>query len=1057
MGLLQLVWGGAHAPRTERLLRDIVACAKVSPFAKQILLVPEPFSHETERLLCAEGGDSIGLSCEVLTFKRIAHRVLVSEGGLAAPQLDQGGRILLLSRALQMVRPQLSSWGQRVTGVPFLEQLLLTLDELICHEARPEHLSLLPSDHPSAPKLCDLRLIWEAYDALVAQTARDPRDRFSLVADLLETGSLAVDCTLYVDGFVSFTAQEYRILRAFLRHGVQVVVALIGLPNDTQPHWEQAQKAGSRLRRLAEQTGCEITEVVLSSEATVRPHGLRAVEQYVWHEDTAPPQADGVQLVTAPDVLTECEWAAKLVASWVQDEGLRYRDIAIATPAWDEYRSMLALACYRHGLPVFSDEPVPVAHKAVVRFINASLDAILHSFEPDSVVELIHTGLLPITPDDGYLLEDYIRVHNVKGAHWTLDKPWTAHPAGWGNRPVTQRDAARLQTLNELRLRLRAPLLKLRTVFQKANSFETLARVLYQYCLDSGLAASLEAQYHRLEEQQLPQQAEECRQLWGLVCDCLDSCVALMGSEQIAPEEFGQLFALCLSQYKVGVIPVTLDSLHIGPTDRLRRRSLKRLIMVGVAEPYAPRRSESSGFLTDEERILLESSGISLAPDAEERASRELFTLYNCLALPQEQLVVSYAASVGSAQVAPSLVWERVRRITGLSPLLLTVPAPHQRGTPWYSDRTSLHQQHTGQLLSTQGSLSASRIEQYNSCQFAYFVKYGLQARLRATPGPMAVDTGNLIHAVLETLVKEVQTRGGFKTVPKDEALTIARDAAKAWIALLPDAERRTARIARLLTRLQKTVVLIAENVYDELQASDFQPLATELSVRTTSGDLPLTGVVDRVDGWLSDNRLYLRVIDYKSGRTRFSLRDVWYGLGIQMLCYLFAMPSTWEGHEVVPSGVLYLPAHDRFADTARGMDDQEITQKLYALLRRNGVLLDDPQVIDAMESGTQKRFLPVHYKKDGTPDAHAQLASAARFGKLRTHVDAIMQTLADEIRQGAVKAHPVSRSLNERTCDYCDAKQACLYNEAVDKPRLLASLSDHTFWETLEGQDDEH
>ena len=44
------------------------------------------------------------------------------------------------------------------------------------------------------------------------------------------------------------------------------------------------------------------------------------------------------------------------------------------------------------------------------------------------------------------------------------------------------------------------------------------------------------------------------------------------------------------------------------------------------------------------------------------------------------------------------------------------------------------------------------------------------------------------------------------------------------------------------------------------------------------------------MDGWLHDGRLYLRVVDYKTGKKSFDLSDLRYGLGIQMLLYLFTL-----------------------------------------------------------------------------------------------------------------------------------------------------------------------
>lgn len=128
----------------------------------------------------------------------------------------------------------------------------------------------------------------------------------------------------------------------------------------------------------------------------------------------------------------------------------------------------------------------------------------------------------------------------------------------------------------------------------------------------------------------------------------------------------------------------------------------------------------------------------------------------------------------------------------------------------------------------------------------------------------------------------------------------------------------KSARFRYLFSRLRTTAYAIVENVADELSQSDFVPLEFELGFGGRDGRLPaitiregestlaVTGKVDRVDGWLRDGKLYIRVVDYKTGKKSFDLTDLRYGLGVQMLLYLFALEGEGEryfGHPVVPAG----------------------------------------------------------------------------------------------------------------------------------------------------------
>ena len=103
--------------------------------------------------------------------------------------------------------------------------------------------------------------------------------------------------------------------------------------------------------------------------------------------------------------------------------------------------------------------------------------------------------------------------------------------------------------------------------------------------------------------------------------------------------------------------------------------------------------------------------------------------------------------------------------------------------------------------------------------------------------------------------------------------------------------EHQTERFRYLFRRLLRSVQAVVDNVAEELAASQFRPISFELGFGSGQ-DLPpveltvdgvtisVTGFVDRVDGWVHDGRLYLRVVDYKTGKKSFDLTEVWNGLG---------------------------------------------------------------------------------------------------------------------------------------------------------------------------------
>ena len=99
--MLTLLCGADRLATSAALLRAVCARAEAGK-GGNILIVPEQYSHETERALCRAGGDTISRFAEVLSFSRLASRVFSIEGGSACEETDAGGRLLLMALAVEL-------------------------------------------------------------------------------------------------------------------------------------------------------------------------------------------------------------------------------------------------------------------------------------------------------------------------------------------------------------------------------------------------------------------------------------------------------------------------------------------------------------------------------------------------------------------------------------------------------------------------------------------------------------------------------------------------------------------------------------------------------------------------------------------------------------------------------------------------------------------------------------------------------------------------------------------------------------------------------------------
>jgi len=1094
--MLHILTGRAGSGKTKEIFRRMAQAGKDRP---QLLLVPEQASFETEQRFCRENGNRAGLYGEVLTFTRLENRVLSLAGGGAREVLDEGGRLLVMYAALRSVSARLTVYALPSRKPEFLSSLIATADELksCCVTSADLIRAGEETCGMDGDKLKDLGLIFGAYEAMTARGSLDPRDRLTRLAEKLRDCPYCAGKDIWLDGFTDFTPQQGLVLERVLRQAENVTVTLTMEPGrDREEVFASARRTAAWLRRLAAKAPCQVTEEHLSVPARNRTGPLRHMEAQLFSLPVEPYDGpwDGSIIVTSlPSPRDEVRWAAGVIRDLVKS-GYRYRDIALSARSMECYRDHIREVFAEFDIPVFQSEKTDILQKPIFALITSALDTVSGGYEYEDMFRYLKTGLAGLTPDQCDRLENYVRTWDLWGSRWTSPRDWTMHPAGY-HRPFTEEDRTLLEELNALRRQVVEPLETLRKSAGETIRIQGMA--LYGFLESIGAPDALEARSAFLLDHGEPELAREVSQLWEIFCGALEQCVSLLGDLEGELSDFSRLIKLLLSRYTVGTIPASLDRVVVGDAQRLANRSSKVLILMGADDGSIPQVTPGQGLLTDRDRELLEGFGLELSPTIEEKLSRENTILYTACTQPTEKLYVSWPSG-GEGEKRPSFLVERLTNLFPQSALAAEPPlSPDRLLKLAFEDpevRTVLEEKYcetfnrmerAGQwergklspgvvrrLYGEKVAMSASRMDQYKSCHFAYFLQYGLSARPRRRAGFDAPEYGTFVHFVLEHVLKAARDRGGVPACTNDEIRDLTRQAVTEYVnTQLGGMEHQTPRFRYLFRRLQTGVRAVVDNVVEELRASDFQPILFELGfgtgqelppiqVRGNGVTLRVSGFVDRVDGWEKDGRLYLRVVDYKTGRKSFDLTEVWNGLGLQMLLYLFALEEKGElilGSRPTPAGVLYLPARDAMISGSRTMEESQRQALLDKELVRRGLVLADEDVIEAMEHGESgMRFLPLKISARTGAISGDALVTAEKLGRLRRHTQKILEDICGEIAAGNIDADPFWRGPTKNACQYCDYIQVCQFEEGRDRRRWAPTVSPSAFWDKLTDSDEE-
>lgn len=1104
--MLRLLLGRARTGKSERVLREIAA---LGDGGKQILLVPEHASHEAEMDVCRVCGDTASRHAEVLTFKLLSSRVLSLTGGSADVTLDAGGKLLTLQRALQELSPVLKVYHRPSRRSAFLRELLDVMEELSAYAVPPELLSerVRDMEEESGDKLRDVALLYGVYQARLRTGGRDARDRLEKLEEHLEESGYIDGKAVYLDGFSYFTGREMNILRILLRRAENVTVTLLGDLTDREL-FQESLRVRDRLVRLAEEEGLRWEQELLPEREaqTVLDH----VEQHFFGEKLAwEGGGEGLRLWECATARTEAERCAAEILRLVRREGWRFRDITVAARNLGTYGPLLESEFRRWGIPLYAARREDILNAPPITLPLAALDAVTGGFEYEDVFRCLKTGLAGVSAEECDLLENYALTWDVRGAMWTRDVDWTAHPGGYG-LPWDEESAGRLRKVNELRRRVGGPFLRLYQGVRGVSPAREKAKALYAYLEEVKLPEALQEQTGRLFHGGEGQRAEETAQLWGILCGVLDQFVELLGDAELDAEEFARLTRLILTEYGVGSIPAAVDQVKCTELTRNDRHTVRALFLLGANDGVLPSVESGGGILREEERLALEQRDIRLAPYGMAQFHLELQNLYAALVQPTEKLYVSYPLFDGAgAELRPSFVVGRLQalcpdartepddaarayQLTALRPALEYAGA-HPGGAAWrwfeaaggYDEplsamaaarswtRGRLSPEAVRALYGQSITLSASRMDRARSCHFAYFMQYGLRAKERGAAGFDAPQTGTFLHEVMEQTLRAAEEAGGLKALDQKALRGLVRRAIAEYVAReLPDLGEKTARFRYLFRRLCESAYRVMDEVADELRSSDFVPMAFELGfgpggslpaieIRKEGGAVRVVGQADRVDGWVRGGKLYLRVVDYKTGKKSFDLAELRHGLGMQMLLYLFALQregrELFGGREIVPAGVLYTPARDPILSAPRDIDEESLRALAAKTLRRSGLVLGDVEVLRAMEHEALEHplRLPVSVKvsKDGETSISGSLATAEQLGKLSLYVDKLLRDIARETERGNIDADPYARSPRETACRFCPYVQACHFEpgRGGDHIEYLSKTGSEEFWSFID------
>lgn len=1082
---LQFIYGRAHSGKTSYVLEEAQRLSDSG--VPVIIVVPEQFTHIAEKRLISKIGAIVHGKVEVLSFDRICKRINYSYPG-DKQHLSSIGKTLIISEVISSL--DLSYYKSAALQSGFVDICNEEISEFKKYMITPEQLekaSQNASNRALSMKLSDMAAIYRAYEQKISSDFVDSDDSLGILASNLQKYRPYEGYSFFFDEFSSFNPQEREIISLICEQAVSVSVALCADKDENfvslfKPTLECAKKVSD----VCLQRGCTLAPEINLGEPSYANAEMAFLEEnlYSYNYQKYNEKISKIRIMSSENPYAEVCNVASQINSLIRERNVRYRDISVTVSDIDEYGYIIKSVFKDYNIPFFVDEKTNTLDHAVVSFVINILDIYISGYSAETVVNYLKSGCITAKREDIYIADNYIGATRATKNTWLSDERFDA-----SSRTYADGDRDILFSLNRIRDEHISHLASFHDEIKGRHSVKYITAKLYDFLIGIKFDQKISEYIKIFKKQNNTSLAKQYESVWSLLIEVFDMLVYILGDKTVNISEYRKYIYTALNQQQIGLIPTSLDEIIVGDVMRSKSGYATYQFVLGAADGKFPGNGNDSSLISDAEKNDLQNMGIELSPGINEKAYFDRFRIYSILTHPQNALIISYPNSdSGFSALRPALV---ITNIKNIFPSVSTEGSVSCDG-PEYSDNEFealqllaqaaaavsegrdapdgwediyayfvqngkadkidfinriLNSKHPIRKLSPEIAnrcfddefySTISRIQKYNSCQYAYYLTYMLSLKEKKPFSIESVDIGNIIHGIIETVFTDLKKKG--KSLEDTDCEFYSRridGLLEDYIQTLKDdgneiSEREAFSIRNLKASVYNAVMAIRSHIVK----SEFEPIGHEISFDdknigciefelNNGKKLKITGKIDRADSFTNEDGTFIRVVDYKTGNKTFNFTDVFYGLDIQLLVYLNALVD--KTPSAYPAGALFLKIQNPLTSSDTRTDTEDSDKTDFLALKMDGVVADESKILSAF-----------------SPDSIStrNKISSSQFRQLSEYVNSVAVKAAENMSDGYININPYSRS-DSSSCNFCPYN--CVCNFTNGKNGTFRSLSTHT------------
>ncbi|MBR2786887.1 MAG: helicase-exonuclease AddAB subunit AddB [Clostridia bacterium] len=1091
---LRLIYGKSGTGKSTYIFNEIkerINCGK-----KIYIITPEQFSFTAEKMLLETLGNMAVLNAEVLTFNRMAYRVAGEVGGTAKVSISNSGKAMLIYNILSGKKSKLKFLGKSDENI---ELIIEQITEFKKHGVLVDDLKKMmeeTTDNYLKLKIQDILQVYSEFENKIENRYIDENDNLTKLANQLGEVSIFDNTLIYIDEFVGFTKQEYEIIKQLSKVASEVNISICvdSICDSTSPESDVFYSNKLTISRLLDMVKEE--EIALESPVALgeryrfKNNELKHLENnlYAVPYKKYDYEMDNIKLFLANNQYSEIENVAINIVKLVRNNNYRYKDIAVITKSLEEYSNLVKVIFNKYQIPVFIDEKKDLSQNIIVKYLLSILEIFARNWSYESVFNYVKTGFLDISKQEIFILENYCQKWGIKNAKW--------YKSEWNFKDEDESNKEQIERLREIRKIIVNPLLQFKEELNGENSVKNITKKLYAFLIKNEIDKKFEEKIEELKQSGQSEFATQYETSWKIIMNVLDEIVLVFGEDKVSFDKYMQILKTGLASSDLGKIPGTQDQVIIGDVDRSRSHKVKAIFIIGLNDGMFPSVHKNEGFFNDKDRDFLKENGLELARNTVESLYEDNFNIYKAFTTAEEKLFLSYASSNSEGKtlrgsiliskikkIFPNLreesdIIERTSEIlienTTFDELLnklgeyrdtgeiddkwVEVYSYYKNNKEWkyklekameallYNNRPEkISSENISKMYGNTLKTSVSRLEQYQSCHFAYYLKYGLKLSEKDNFKINPIDTGTFMHDTIDTFFNYIKEKSyNIKDLTDEQVNNLVEEIIEEKLGLNKNyIFSSSPKYKSLSMRLKKVIFKSMKYIVESLKCSKFEVLGNEMEFKEGKEYAPIvidlengqkveiTGKIDRIDIAKLDNDNYVRIIDYKSSAKNIDLNQVYAGLQLQLITYLDAV---CESEDFLPAGVLYFNLIDPVIKSKKSLSEEEIEEKIRKEFKMQGLILADVDVVKMMDTNLEtgsSNIVPAYIGKEGTlSNTRSSSVSRKQFEYLQKYTNKLIKQISSEILSGNIDINPYYNIKNKKTaCEYCEYKSVCNFN----------------------------